>query len=161
MSDDYPGLLRAADIADRQSTFNHPWNSKSEITGTHASRLAGLKRTSVSLVRIAPGKESFAYHLHHREEEWIYVLAGRGVAQIDGRDYEMRPGDFVGFPAPSVAHKMTNPFEDELVYLMGGESLDHEVADFPALGKRMLRMGDKLEIYDLADGKPFFDPDGN
>ena len=161
MSDDYPGLLRAADIADRQSTFNHPWNPKAEITGTHASRLTGLKRTGVSLVRIAPGKESFAYHLHHREEEWIYVLAGRGVAQIDGHDYEMQPGDFVGFPAPSVAHNMTNPFDDELVYLMGGESLDHEIADFPALGKRMVRMGDKLEIYDLADGKPFFDPDGN
>lgn len=161
MSDDYPGLLRAADISDRQSTFNHPWNPKSEVTGTHISRIAGLERTGVSLVRIAPGKESFAYHLHHREEEWIYVLAGRGVAQIDGHDYEMQPGDFVGFPAPSVAHNMTNPFDDELVYLMGGESLDHEIADFPALGKRMVRMGDKLEIYDLADGKPFFEPEGN
>jgi len=159
MSKSYPGLLRAADIAKKRETFNHPWNPKSEITGTHMSGLAGLKRTGVSLVRIAPGRESFAYHLHHREEEWIYVLSGRGVAQIDGSDYEMHPGDFVAFPTPSVAHNMTNPFDEELVYLMGGESVDYEIADFPALGKRMVRMGDKLDIYDLADGKPFFEAD--
>jgi len=156
MSETYPGLLRAAAIMEKQSTFNHPWNPKSEVAGTHMSRMAGLERTGVSRVRIAPGKESFAYHLHHREEEWIYVLSGRGVAHIDGVDYEMRPGDFVAFPTPSVAHNMTNPFDEDLVYLMGGECLDYEVADFPVLGKRMVRMGDKLDIYELADGKPFF-----
>ena len=119
------------------------------------SQLAGLSRTGVSLVRIAPGKESFAYHLHHREEEWIYLLEGRGVARIDGHDYELGPGDFIAFPAPSVAHNMSNPFDVELTYLMGGETLEHEIADFPDLGKRMIRSGESIEIYELKDGKPF------
>jgi len=119
------------------------------------SQLAGLSRTGVSLVRIAPGKESFAYHLHHREEEWIYLLKGRGVAQIDGHDYELGPGDFIAFPTPSVAHNMSNPFDVELTYLMGGETLEHEIADFPDLGKRMIRSGESIEIYELKDGKPF------
>ena len=79
----YPYLLRKAQIKAEESTFSHPWNPKSEITGTHMSGLAGLERTGVSFVRIAPGKESFAYHLHHREEEWIYVVAGRGLAIIN------------------------------------------------------------------------------
>lgn len=155
MSNIYPHLLRAADIAQKETTFNHPWNPKSQITGTHMSGIAGLRRSGVSLVRIAPGKESFAYHLHHREEEWIYILSGRGVAQIDGAEYELGPGDFVAFPTPSVAHNMSNPFTDELVYMMGGENLEHEIADFPTLGKRMIRLGPKVEIYNLADGKPF------
>jgi len=119
------------------------------------SQLAGLSRTGVSLVRIAPGKESFAYHLHHREEEWIYLLEGRGVARIDGDDYELGPGDFIAFPTPSVAHNMSNPFDVELTYLMGGETLEHEIADFPDLGKRMIRSGESIEIYELKDGKPF------
>jgi len=119
------------------------------------SQLAALSRTGVSLVRIAPGKESFAYHLHHREEEWIYLLEGRGVARIDGDDYELGPGDFIAFPTPSVAHNMSNPFDVELTYLMGGETLEHEIADFPDLGKRMIRSGESIEIYELKDGKPF------
>ena len=89
MSEKYPHLLRANDIKCGEKTFSHPWNAKSEITGTHLSGIAGLSRTGVSLVRISPGRESFAYHLHHREEEWIYVLSGRGVAQIeDGEPFD-------------------------------------------------------------------------
>ena len=151
----YPYLLRNAQIKAAESTFSHPWNPKSEITGTHMSGLAGLERTGVSFVRIAPGKESFAYHLHHREEEWVYVVAGRGLALIDGEEYEMGPGDFVAFPTPSVPHQMTNPTEDDLVYLMGGESKDYEIADFPTLDKRMIRRGSEIEIYTLSDGAPF------
>jgi uncharacterized cupin superfamily protein len=159
MPPDYRYLLRAKDIAKKESTFSHPWNRSSEIAYTHMSREAGLKRSGVSLMRVAPGKESLAYHLHHREEEWIYILSGRGIALIDGVECEMAPGDFVGFPAPSVAHNLANPFDEELVYLSGGEHREHEVADFPELGKRMVRMGEKVTVYDLADGQAMFDDD--
>ncbi len=155
----YPHILRSSEIKENESTFSHPWNPKSEITGTHMSHLAGLKRTGVSIVRIAPGKESFAYHLHHREEEWIYIVSGNGVAQIDGEEYELAPGDFVAFPTPSVPHNLANPFDEDLVYMMGGENKEHEIADFPTLGKRMLRLGETLEVYELADGQPFFEKD--
>ena len=158
-NDTYPHIIRGSEMEKNESTFSHPWNPKSEVIGTHMSRLAGLTRTGVSLVRIPPGKESFAYHLHHREEEWVYIISGKGVAQIDGADYELSPGDFVAFPTPSVAHNMTNPFSTDLVYMMGGENKEHEIADFPTLGKRMLRHGENIEIYDLKDGKPFFEYD--
>jgi len=151
----YAHLLRSDAIKSQESTFSHPWNPKSEITGTHLSGLAGLARTGVSLVRIGPGKESFAYHLHHREEEWLYIIAGRGLAIVDGNEYELGPGDFIAFPTPSVAHQMTNPFDNELVYMMGGESRNYEIADFPELDKRMIRRGSEIEVYCLSDGKPF------
>lgn len=151
----YAHLLRSAQIKAKESTFSHPWNSKSEITGTHLSGLAGLVRTGVSLVRIRPGKESFAYHMHHREEEWIYVVAGQGLAIIDDEEYELGPGDFVAFPTPSVAHQMTNRSKEDLVYLMGGEHKHYEIADFPTLDKRMIRRGTEIEIFTLSEGMPF------
>jgi len=117
--------------------------------------MAGLKRTGVSLVRLSAGKESFAYHLHHREEEWIYILSGKGIAQVDDEEYEMNPGDFIAFPTPSAPHVMVNPYKDELVYMMGGEHRNFEVADFPTLDKRMIRRGSDIEIYNLSDAKPF------
>jgi uncharacterized cupin superfamily protein len=155
MSEANGRLLRANEIREKSGTGGHPWNEKSEIHGCMLARLVGLKRTGVSLARVAPGKESFLYHLHHYEEEWLYILSGRGVAEIDGAELEVGPGDFMGFPTPSVAHHLRNPFGEDLVYLMGGENLDHEVADFPKLGKRMVRRQTGTEVYELASGKPF------
>lgn len=151
----YLHFVRAADAKLSEWTFSHPWNPRSEIRGTPLARAAGLKRTGVTLARVAPGKESFAYHTHHREEEWLYLLSGRAIALIDGVDYELGPGDFVAFPTPSVPHLMKNPFDEELVYLMGGENLEHEIADFPTLDKRIVRLGESLEVYRLSDGRPF------
>jgi uncharacterized cupin superfamily protein len=151
----YPHLLRRDAISAGERTFSHPWNPRSEVTGTHLSPRTGLERTGVSLVRIRPGKESYAYHVHHRKEEWIYILSGSGTALIDGREYAVDPGDFIAFPTPSVAHNMRNPNDEDLVYLMGGENLDFEVADFPLLDKRMIRRGSAVEIYKLSDGRPF------
>jgi uncharacterized cupin superfamily protein len=54
-----------------------------------------------------------------------------------------------------VAHHLRNPFAEELVYLMGGENLDFDVADFPRLGKRMVKLNGEAVIYDLDAGKPF------
>jgi hypothetical protein len=30
-----------------------------------------------------------------------------------------------------------------------------EITDFPDIGKRMLRLGSEIEIFDAADAKPF------
>jgi uncharacterized cupin superfamily protein len=148
-------LLRAADIAARSQTFSHPWNPNSEMTGYQMAKATGLRRTGVNLARIPAGKESFVYHSHWQEEEWVYILEGRGVARIDDVDYEVAAGDFMAFPAPGVAHHLRNPFDTELVYLMGGEHRDTDVADFPDLGKRMFRHPKGVEIYDLKDAQPF------
>lgn len=148
-------LLHADEIDKQADSFSHPWNPNSLVIGTRMSRLAGMQRVGVSKVLVPAGKESFIYHSHHREEEWIYILSGKGIARIDAQEYEVSPGDFMGFSTPSVAHHLANPFEEDLVYLMGGESRDVEIADFPDLGKRMLRRGTEIEIFDVADAKPF------
>jgi uncharacterized cupin superfamily protein len=145
----------ASQIAEKQVSFSHPWNSNSMITGTQISRLTGLKRTAVSLAKIPPGKESFIYHLHHREEEWIYIISGKGIAEIDEQEYEVSIGDFMGFPTPSVAHHLRNPYNEDLVYLMGGENLDVEIVEFPHQQKLMLRRDKNIEIYNQSDSEEF------
>jgi uncharacterized cupin superfamily protein len=44
----------------------------------------------------------------------------------------------MGFPTPSVAHHLTNPYDEDLVYLMGGERSRVEVGTFPRAGKRII-----------------------
>lgn len=148
-------LLRAADIAARSQSFSHPWNPNSEVIGYQLAKSTGLRRTGVNFARMPPGKESFVYHSHWGEEEWIYILSGRGVARIDDVEYEVGSGDFMAFPTPGVAHHLRNPFDEELVYLMGGENREFEIADFPDLGKRMIRHARGVEIFDLDTRKDF------
>ncbi|MBE9167764.1 cupin domain-containing protein [Pleurocapsales cyanobacterium LEGE 06147] len=64
------------------------------------------------------------------------LLSGRGIAEIDDEEFEVGADDFLGFPAPSVAHHLRNPFETDLIYLMGGERQAVEIGDFLRLGKR-------------------------
>jgi len=148
-------IVRAADIATHSQEFSHPWNPNSEMHGTQLARSVGLKRTGVNFIRVPAGKESYVYHSHLCEEEWIYVLSGKAIALIDDVEYEVNAGDFIGFPAPSVAHHMSNPGPADLVYLAGGENRDFDVADFPKLGKRMVRSGKQLDVYDISDAQPF------
>ncbi|MCL6470372.1 MAG: cupin domain-containing protein [Ralstonia sp.] len=143
-----PYLMRAADVTARTQSFSHPWNSLSEIHGTMMGRLLGLKRTGVNFARVPPGKESFVYHSHQREEEWIYILSGEAQAEIDDSIFTVRGGDFMAFPT-GVAHHLRNCGKDDLVYLCGGEHLNIEIADFPRLGKRMLRRGEQVDIVDI------------
>jgi uncharacterized cupin superfamily protein len=155
MADAKRFILHSSDIGQCEQSFSHPWNPKSQLIGVQLSRTLGLKRTAVSIARMPPGKESFVYHSHHHEEEWLYILSGRGMAEIDGEEFVVSAGDFMAFPTPSVPHHLKNPFDEELVYLMGGENREIEVADFPRLGKRMVRSGEKIEVYDMATAKPF------
>lgn len=150
-----PNLVRAEEIRATQAQFSHPWNQNSCIIGSRLGLMTGLQRSGVNLARIPPGKESFVYHKHHLEEEWLYILSGRGVAEIDDKEFEVGAGDFMGFPTPSVAHHLRNPFEEDLVYLMGGESREIEVADFPRLGKRMINLKSAIDVYDATDRKQF------
>ena len=148
-------LVRAADIAAHAQTFSHPWNPRSQIMGAMLGRMVGLKRIGVSFARIPPGKESFVYHSHYSEEEWLYILSGRGTARIDGEEYAVGPGDFMGFPTPSVAHHLINRGAEDLVYLMGGESREVDVSEFPDHGRIMVRRGEQIDTFDTKDAKPF------
>ncbi|HWO24119.1 MAG TPA: cupin domain-containing protein [Kofleriaceae bacterium] len=148
-------IVRAAEAAARSGTFQHPWNPQSEMTGSLLSRAAGLERAPVNLLRIPPGKESFTYHAHLHEEEWIYVLSGRAVVQSGETVHEIAAGDFVAFPTPSEPHILRNTSAEDVVYLTGGERAPFDVADYPREGKRMVRLGDRATVYDLASGTPF------
>lgn len=147
-------LIRASERGP-ESQAAHPWNPLADVRGWTLSRSTGLERIAVNLVWIPAGKESFAYHRHFREEEWVYVLAGHGVALVEGVEHSIGPGDFLGF-RPGVAHLLRNAGPAELHLLAGGEVFDDvEVADFPLLQRRMVRAGSNFAGYEWSSEVPF------
>jgi uncharacterized cupin superfamily protein len=86
------------------------------------------------------------YNVHRHDEEWMLVLAGRGVAAIGDAEHEIGPGDFLGFP-PGVAHEARSAGGEDLVYLQGGDAWSRssvEIVDFPRLGLRKTFVGTRL-----------------
>lgn len=148
-------LIRAG-TAGQEFEFRYPLNANAQLWMTPLGRLTGLQRIGITLARLPPGKESFIYHSHQHEEEFLYIVAGRGIAEIDDDEFEVGAGDFMGFPTPSVAHHLRNPFGVDLVYLMGGEHHEMEIADFPRLNKRFIRNGADVSIVDRALIEPLF-----
>ena len=149
MTDEQHSLLKASDINSMDAfEFHHPLNPNSEIYLRFLGRAVGLKRIGVTIARVPPGKESFIYHSHQNEEEWVYILSGRGIAEIGDMEYEVEPGDFMGFGLPQQPHHLRNPFNEDLVYLIGGEAGRLDVGVFPRLGKRVIRDGESAYIFD-------------
>lgn len=148
-------VLRKDEIASRSATFRHPWNADSEMHGYILGRTCGLQRSGINLITIPPGKESFVLHAHLHEEEWIYVISGRGVVAGGDHDIELSAGDFIAFPTPSQPHVLRNLSGEPVVYLTGGERADYDVVDYPDHGKRMVRLGERATVYELAGGTPF------
>ena len=151
-------LWRAGEIREQAKGYEQRLNASSSFEATPLSRLAGMERVNVSLARVPPGKDSFAYHAHLLEEEWCYVVSGRGIAEIDGVDHEVGPGDFMGFRTPSVPHLLKNRGSEELVYLMGGENHPVDGIEYPHLGKRfaLVATAGGTEFYELGTPvKPF------
>lgn len=140
-------LIRHAERP-REGEFKHPLNPN--FHGFQLSRLAGLGRTALNWLRIPPGRESYVYHSHEAEEEWIYILSGRGVAEIGAEEHEIGPGDFMGFPTPSVAHHLRNPFDEDLVYLCGGEICALELAAYPRQDLVLIRRPNEAHVVPAA-----------
>lgn len=146
MSEPSKELLSAEAIAAlpehaRQHAFN-----PNGVRHTRAlSDACGLKQIGVHLVRLTTGRESTEYHTHTHDEEWIYILSGRGVAEIGARKAEVKAGDFMGFVAGSAPHTMSNPHADDLVYLVGGTRHAYDVVDYPRRGVRSYKYDGKRD----------------
>ncbi len=134
-----PYLSRAEIAGLPEAHIRHPWNPSSDVYLKRLSRLAGLTRVALSIARVPPGKESFLYHRHECDEEFVFILSGRGRAEIAEAVIEVGPGDFMGFPVPDgPPHHLTNPYDEDLVYLMGGESSGFDIGHFPRHGRRLV-----------------------
>lgn len=146
MPEHSPALLSAEAIAAiPERRHQHPFNANGVRMTRSLGDACGMKQLGVHLVRIEPGHESTEYHTHSADEEWIYILSGRGLAEIGGSAAEVKAGDFMGFAAGSAPHTMKNPSNEDLVYLVGGTRHAYDVVDYPRRGIRSYKYAGKRD----------------
>ena len=153
----YP-LLKAAEIDGLEEKKNiHQFNDNAIRHTRSLSDALGLEHLGVHLVRLEPGHESTQFHRHQIDEEFIYILSGKGIAEIGDKEHQVCKGDFMAFGQNSLPHSLRNPFDTKLVYLMGGNRNDFDICDYPKINRRMYRaLGKKqyVDLENLHDVKP-------
>ena len=135
-----PSYLSAKDIdALPEHESVHQYNANAVRLSRTLSDACGLSHIGVHLVRLAPGRDSTQHHMHDHSEEFLYVLEGRGQARIGDRVVEVGAGDFMGFTHGSEPHSLHNPYDSDLVYLMGGERPESDAVHYPDIEKSLFR----------------------
>jgi len=145
-------LLKAAAIESMKEIRRvHMLNKRAVRNYKALGDATGMRDIGVHLVRINPGDESTEYHTHYCDEEFVYVLAGRGVTEIGGRKHKIGPGDFMGFTAQSVPHAIANPYGEPLIYLLGGTRKPTDVSEYPRRGKRAYKFDGRRHTVKIKD----------
>ena len=99
---------------------------------THATN---AEKLGCSMFRVPAGKAAFPAHLHHGNEEAIYILAGQGTLRLGDGRHPVGPGDYIALPAGRVAHQLLNSGPVLLEYLCFSTMIQPEVVEYPDSGK--------------------------
>ncbi len=132
-------LSRDAIAAMPEKVVQHQFNDNAIRHTRTLSDPAGMTRIGIHLVRIETDRDSTTHHYHDADEEFIYIVSGRGIARIGDEEIAVGPGDFLGFPAPSPAHSLRNPHAEDLVYLMGGERQANDLVHYPDIRRTLIK----------------------
>ena len=111
----------------------------------------GTTDLGVHLVRIKKGDDTTEFHTHYCDEEFVYILSGHGIAEIGKRKIKVGPGDFMGFVAKSLPHGMTNPYKEDLVYLLGGTRKAIDISEYPRTRKRAYKFDGRRHLVKFGD----------
>lgn len=147
-------LFRSEDIAampERRHVhqFNDGAIRHTKTLGTQA----GLEHIGLHIVRLTQGCVSTEYHTHDNDEEFLFVISGRGVATIGGKEHAVAAGDLMAFPHESPPHQLANPYPEDLVYLMGGERNAADVVHYPNIKRSMVKTAGRRYWSDWEDQK--------
>lgn len=117
----------------------HFLNSSARRINKSLGDATGLRDFGFHLIEVPPGYKSTELHKHFHEDECVFILEGNGKATIGDEVFDIGPGDFIGYRAGGEAHDLSNTGNGPLRCIVVGSRLQHDVADYPRLNKRIFR----------------------
>ncbi len=101
------GPLEVVDVQKLVEACTHPWYNQT------------LTRVNDAVVRLGVLKGEYHWHKHDREDEFFYVVEGTFLVDLEGRTFELAPGQGVVVPK-GVRHRTRAP--QRAIVLMVEES---------------------------------------
>jgi uncharacterized cupin superfamily protein len=157
MSQDPFRPLCAKDVEPRAKATNYPAEYAPRVDGRIRRRLGesfGLEKFGVNLTTVLPGCQSALLHRHSRQEEFIYILAGRAVLRTQDAEFELSPGDCAGFGPGGPAHHLVNRSDEPMHYLEIGDRIADDEAEYPEDDLKATAEGNGW-LFTHKDGTPW------
>jgi uncharacterized cupin superfamily protein len=107
----------------------------------------------------APGRRLAPKHYHMVEEEHALILEGRVTLLLGEERHEMKPGDYVCFPAgQKIGHSFLNSGTGPCSYLMIGERNPNDVCVYPDSNKMAVNaLRTRACVFDMAATRRYWD----
>src|SRR5207244_3498576 len=122
-------------VAPRTKQTNYPEPFASHMAGRVKRPLGdvfGLSNFGVNLTRLAPGGVSALRHTHSKQDEFVYILAGRPLLITDQGETLLVPGMCAGFKAGTGdGHHLVNPTNEEVLFLEIGDRTRGDSVTYP------------------------------
>lgn len=133
-------ILTAEEIAQTEGLEKtHYLNDQAQRVNKSLGDMTGLSDFGFHIIEIKPGFYASEPHKHYHEDECVYVLEGKAEAVIGGNVHTIKAGDFIAYRAGGESHSLRNTGDEVLKCIVVGARHDHDVADYPKLGKRLYR----------------------
>ena len=102
----------------------------------------------------APGAISALSHHHSKQDEFIYILEGTATLLQGDDEYQMSPGDCMGFKAGAgVASQLVNRSSEPMVYLEVGDRTVGDEVDYPGDDLKATQQMNGMWKFTHKDGR--------
>ncbi len=137
---------------DGEATMPDGSTARAVRLGAHA----GASRLGATLYELGPGAAASPLHLHHRNEELLFVLQGRPTLRGAGdARRELVPGEVVAFPAGREgAHQVVNGSAEPVRVLLCSTNDLPEVVEQLDTGDVVLLTGEDARIVPEGAARP-------
>jgi len=126
--------IRAEDVKARKGETIYPKQFSSAVAGRTKRRLGdafGLTNFGINLTHLDPGAVSALVHWHSVQDEFIYVLEGVATVVFGDIEYQLVPGECIGFKAGTgIAHQVVNRTDGPVTFIEIGDRSPGEQGEF-------------------------------
>jgi uncharacterized cupin superfamily protein len=154
-----PSTIVAAEAAPRSKPTNYPEPFASRMAGRTKRPLGdafGLSSFGVNLTRLAPGGASALRHVHSKQDEFVYILAGAPLLITDHGETRLAPGMCAGFKGGSGnGHHLVNRTNEDVLYLEVGDRTPGDSVTYPDDDITAVLDRDGQWQFAHKDGKPY------
>jgi uncharacterized cupin superfamily protein len=131
--------------------FTQPSWQADRFPGRHVAPVGaqvGAAELAASVYELEPGVVGSPWHLHHANEELLFVLAGElSLRGPDGAQV-LSAGAVVAFPRGSAgAHSLVNRSDAPVRYLVVSTTNRPDVVEYPDTGAKLVVLPEQRLVY--------------
>ena len=106
------------------------------LRGVRVGAAAGAEKLGATLYEVDPGGRVSPLHIHHGNEELLFVIAGRPTLRTPDAERELEPGEVVAFlSGRRGAHQILNRSDASARVLIVSTKIYPEVVEHPDSNK--------------------------